>query len=81
MFEKLRAFIEQSLPITDEQFEFIKTLFVPKEVKNGEFLLRGGEVAKYVIFVASGCLRTYTIDPTGTLSRTRTCWIWISTRA
>jgi CRP-like cAMP-binding protein len=65
MFEKLRAFFERSIPITDEQFEFLKTLFIPKQVKKHEFLTREGEVAKYGIFVASGCLRTYTIDNKG----------------
>ena len=65
MFEKLRAFFERSIPITDEQFEFLKTQFIPRNVKKHEFLVREGEVAKYGIFVASGCLRTYTIDYKG----------------
>jgi CRP-like cAMP-binding protein len=65
MFEKLRTYFERSFPITDEQFEFIKTLFIPKKVNKGEFLLREGGMAKYGMFVASGCLRTYTIDNKG----------------
>lgn len=65
MFEKLRAFFERSVPITDEQFDLIKTQFIPKKVKKYEFLIREGEIAKYGIFVASGCLRTYTIDNKG----------------
>lgn len=65
MFEKLRSFLECSVPLTDEQFELVKALFIPKKVKKGEFLLREGELAKYGMFVAAGCLRTYTIDPRG----------------
>ena len=65
MFEKLRVFFERSFPITDEQFEFIKTLFVSKKINKGEFLLREGEMTKHTIFVSSGCLRTYTIDNSG----------------
>ena len=65
MLEKLRAFFERSVPLTDEQFELIKSLFVPKKFKKGEFLLREGEMTHYTIFVASGCLRTYTIDHDG----------------
>jgi CRP-like cAMP-binding protein len=65
MIEKLRSFFERTFPVTDEQFEFIKTLFIPKKVKKGEFLLREGEMSRYSIFVASGCLRTYIIDDTG----------------
>ena len=65
MYEKLRAFFERSVPLTDEQFEHIKTAFIPKKVRKGEFLLREGEISKYSVFVASGCLRTYTIDHSG----------------
>lgn len=65
MFEKLRAFFERHIPLTDEQFEFIKTAFIPKKVSKGEFLLREGETSRYSIFVVSGCLRTYTVDNAG----------------
>ena len=65
MFEKLRAYLERKIPITDEQFEFIKTQFIPRIVKKNEFIIRAGEVVKHGIFVASGCLRTYLIDDSG----------------
>ncbi len=65
MHEKLRSFLERQFPVSDEQFEFIKTLFIPKKARKGEFLLREGEMTRYSIFVASGCLRTYTIDDNG----------------
>ena len=66
MFEKLHSFFQRKgFLIADEQFEFIKALFIPKKVKKGEFLLREGDMAKYGMFVASGCLRTYTIDNKG----------------
>jgi len=66
MFEKLHSFFERKgLLLADEQFEFIKALFIPKKVQKGEFLLRAGDMAKYGMFVASGCLRTYTLDSKG----------------
>lgn len=65
MFEKLRAFFERSVPLTDEQFDFIKSQFTPRYVKKYEILVRAGEISKFGIFVASGCLRTYTIDNKG----------------
>jgi len=66
MLEKLHSFFERKgFLIADEQFEFIKALFIPKKVKKGEFLLRAGDKAMYGMFVASGCLRTYTIDNKG----------------
>jgi CRP-like cAMP-binding protein len=65
MFEKLHSFFKRHFPLSDEQFAFVKTLFIPKKVKKGDFLLREGETAKYGMFVASGCLRTYIIDERG----------------
>jgi CRP-like cAMP-binding protein len=65
IFEKLRAFFERSVPITDEQFELIKTFFSPRKIKKGHLLLHEGDMTKNDIFVASGCLRTYTIDNNG----------------
>ena len=65
MYERLRNFFERSLIVSDEQFEFIKSLFLPIKVRKGEFLLREGEIARNTIFVASGCLRTFTIDDKG----------------
>lgn len=65
MFEKLRIFFERSMPISDEQFAFIKTQFIPKTLKKSDILIREGEVARYGCFVAKGCLRTYTIDHKG----------------
>lgn len=65
MFEKLHSFFKRHFPISDEQAAVVKTLFVPKKVKKGEFLLREGDTAKYGMFVATGCLRTYTVDEKG----------------
>jgi len=65
MFEKLLSFFERHLPLTDAQAAFAKTLFIPKKVKKGEILLREGDMCKYSMFVAYGCLRTYTIDNRG----------------
>jgi CRP-like cAMP-binding protein len=65
MFEKLHTFFKHHFSISAEQAALIEPLFIPKKVKKGEFLLREGDTAKYGMFVASGCLRTYTIDEKG----------------
>jgi len=65
MFERLYSYFERRFPITEEQFVFVKTLFIPKRVKKGEFLIHEGDMAKHGMFVASGWLRTYTIDSKG----------------
>src|SRR4051812_32068440 len=65
MFEKLRIYLENRAKLTEEQYDFIRTLFIPKKMRKGEFLLRAGEVAQYGAFVTEGCLRSYVIDEKG----------------
>ena len=65
MFTVLYSFLSQRMQLTTEQFNFIQTLFIPKQYAKGEFLIREGEVAKYGAFVAKGCLRSYVVDNKG----------------
>ena len=65
MYELLRKYFEQRFPLTDEQFDLIRSLYIHKKLKKGDFLIREGEVFKYGVFVAKGCLRRYVIDNKG----------------
>src|SRR5688572_2728755 len=65
MFEKLFLFFRRHFPITEEEGAFAQTLFISKKVKKGEIVIREGDIARCAMFVASGCLRTYTIDNKG----------------
>ena len=65
MFTVLYSFLAQRMQLTTEQFDFIQTLFIPKQYAKGEFLIREGEVAKYGAFIAKGCLRSYVVDNKG----------------
>lgn len=51
--------------LTEQQYGFYASLFKAKKMKKGEFLLREGEICKYLAFVVKGCLRLYTIDNKG----------------
>jgi CRP-like cAMP-binding protein len=53
------------MPITDETFAVIQSLFQPRTLQKGDFLLREGEVATHGHFVTKGCLRNYVIDNKG----------------
>src|SRR5262245_43217625 len=64
-FEILGAYLRARAAFTAEEFDFIKTKFVPRTLGAGEILQRAGDVAKYAAFVAKGCLRSYLIDPKG----------------
>lgn len=64
-FDVLRAYLHARATFTDDEFEFIRTRFVPATLRVGEFLQRGGEVSTHAAFVAAGCVRSYVIDAKG----------------
>lgn len=65
MFELLLQSIKERVDITDEEFNFCKTLFIPKKLRKKRYLLQEGDVGRYTTFVEKGMLRTYTIDEKG----------------
>lgn len=65
MFEFLYKKINETITINEEEFEFAKTLFIPKKLRKKRFLLQEGDPCKYTIFVEKGLLRSYTIDEKG----------------
>jgi len=65
MFELFRKKIDELITITDEEFEYCKTLFLPKKLRKKYFLLQEGEVCRYTAFVEKGILRTYSVDDKG----------------
>jgi len=65
MFEVLLAYFERNIKLSSDDIELIKSTFLPRTVKKGEFLLREGEIAKYGAFVSQGFLRSYVIDNKG----------------
>ena len=65
MFELLSKSFKEKTSISDEEFEFAKTLFLPKKLRKKQYLLQDGDVCKYTAFVEKGLLRTFTIDEKG----------------
>jgi CRP-like cAMP-binding protein len=64
-FDILKAYLRARAAFTDEDFDFIRKMFLLKTIRSGETLQRAGEVAQYASFVARGCLRSYVIDSKG----------------
>jgi CRP-like cAMP-binding protein len=64
-FDTLRAYLEARATFSDEEFAFMRPLFVAKHVPAGGYLQRAGDVARHAAFVAQGCLRSYVIDARG----------------
>jgi len=65
MFELLLESIKEHVVISDEEFDFCKTLFIPKKLRKRQYLLQEGDVNKYTSFVEKGMLRTYSVDEKG----------------
>jgi CRP/FNR family transcriptional regulator, anaerobic regulatory protein len=49
--DKLRQHIEQITPLTDTEFEYIKTFFTLKKVRKNQFLINEGDEVKYEYLV------------------------------
>ncbi len=65
MFELFLTSIKEHISITEEEFDFCKTLFIPKKLRKRQYLLQEGDVCRYTAFVEKGMLRTFTVDEKG----------------
>lgn len=65
MYDLLHAHVSKRIPLSDEDFTVLKTFFIPKKMRKGQFLLHAGEACRHVAFVEKGCLRQYYIDNKG----------------
>lgn len=65
MYDLLYKKLAESISLTSEEFEFCKTLFVPKKLRKRQYLLQEGDVCKYTTFVSKGFLRSYSVDDKG----------------
>jgi CRP-like cAMP-binding protein len=65
MFELFLSSIKEHISISEEEFNFCKTLFIPKKIRKRQYLLQEGDVCRYTAFVEKGMLRTFTVDEKG----------------
>jgi CRP-like cAMP-binding protein len=65
MFEVLFAYFERNFTLSPDEIALMKKLFLSKELRKGEFLLREGEISRYGSFVCKGFLRSYVVDNKG----------------
>lgn len=62
---RLRQHIEQITPLTDEEFEYVKTLFSLKKVRKNQYLIHDGDEVKYEYLVLSGIYKVFYVDEQG----------------
>jgi CRP-like cAMP-binding protein len=57
--------IKKRVIVSQEQLDAFLKLWEFKKYKKNEFILQGGEVPKFSIFVSKGCLRQYIVSESG----------------
>ncbi|WP_316790713.1 Crp/Fnr family transcriptional regulator [Pedobacter frigoris] len=65
MLEPFKAYLQQRVDLTDEQFSLISDKLKVKSFDKNEMILMKGDVSSYGFFVLSGLLRSYSIDSKG----------------
>ncbi|ASU33949.1 Crp/Fnr family transcriptional regulator [Mucilaginibacter xinganensis] len=67
MFTRLLNYLskQSTIPLSPEDIRLIEKAFVPKKFKKKQFLLKAGDVCKYICFIEKGATRQYTIDEKG----------------
>src|SRR5690606_3153353 len=56
----------ETIPLTAEEQEMIKTYLTPKKLRKRQYLLQEGDVCRYIAFVEKGALRIYSVSEKGT---------------
>lgn len=64
-FESLFATIAPTVDPASEDGAFLRSLFVSRHLRKGEFYQRAGEITTHGGFVVRGFLRTYSLDSDG----------------
>lgn len=62
MFDILRNHINKIVPLTDQEFEFVASLFTEKSYKKGQFLFQEGESLSRHYFICKGLLKLVYTD-------------------
>lgn len=63
--DKLRQHIEEITPVSDEEFEYIKTFFTPRKVKKHQYLMQEGDQVHFEYLILTGIFRMFYLDNEG----------------
>lgn len=63
--DKLRKHIEEITPVSDEEFDYIKTFFTLKKVKKHQYLLQEGDQVNFEYLIIAGIFRMVYLDAAG----------------
>src|SRR5258705_8689464 len=62
VFEIFRQYTKRYAELTDQELERIESACIQKKLRKHQYLLQEGEIWRYHAFIASGCLRTFSVD-------------------
>ncbi|ASK29461.1 Crp/Fnr family transcriptional regulator [Chryseobacterium sp. T16E-39] len=63
--QRLREHIEEIIPVSDKEFEYIKTFFTVKNVRKNQFLIHESDEVKFEFLVLDGIYKVFYIDENG----------------
>ncbi|MDQ2863158.1 MAG: Crp/Fnr family transcriptional regulator [Bacteroidota bacterium] len=61
MYEKLKKYCKQIVPLSDTELRLIDTCFEFKTLKKKEFLLQDNKICNFIAFIADGSIRHFHI--------------------
>jgi CRP-like cAMP-binding protein len=64
-FNLLMANLSRHISLSQAEKDVFTSLLRSRSLKNGDLLLREGDICKYQSFVTKGCLKTYYLDKNG----------------
>lgn len=65
MHDQLKHHIEKLVPLTSEEFTFIRSHFIAQNFRKGEFLIQQDAHVRYLYYVVSGLLKLIYNDESG----------------
>lgn len=65
MAHPLREHIEEIIPLTDEEFDFILSHFQIVKKRKYQYIIQEGEIVNKEFWVIKGCLKSYFLDENG----------------
>lgn len=65
MFNELTKSIVAKVDLSEEDLNEIRKFFIPKKVRKRQYVLNAGDVAKHLVFVEKGMLRSFSVDEKG----------------
>jgi len=65
MFEEFEKYLKEKANLDAEEINAVRAVSIEKKIRKRQYLLQEGDVCHYNCFIASGCLRMYTVGEDG----------------